>query len=333
MAARPSDAKLRVHVQQSKNSLDVFQITRERLIPMLSQHSDVVDRVDFSFGHDRASLDKGIADAEVMLVGNFESEKLEERAPQLKWVQSIFAGVEKLAPFIPNGITLTNGSGIHAPKAGEYALCAMLMLNSKVSKFMELQRAKRFEPVFTDVIAGKTVVILGTGKIGIACAEQAKHLGMKTIGVSRSGKAVAPFDSVLPIAKLGDVLPRATFLICTLPNTAETKHLLGSLEFGRMPNGAGFISLGRGQVVDEKALVSALQSGKLGGAVLDVFEDEPLPASSPLWTLDNVVLSAHCAVDDLDNYLQRAIDIFADNVRRYLAGKTLENVIDTKLGY
>ncbi|HWK97282.1 MAG TPA: D-2-hydroxyacid dehydrogenase [Pseudolabrys sp.] len=333
MAARHRDAKLRVHVQQSKDSLDVFQVTKERLFPMLAKQPAVLERVDFSFGHDRASLDKGIADAEVMMVGNFESERLKERAPQLKWVQSIFAGVEKLAPFIPDGITLTNGSGIHAPKAGEYAMCALLMLNSNVPKFMSLQREKRFEPVFTDVIAGKTVVILGTGKIGIACAEQAKHLGMKVIGVSRSGKAVAGFDRVDPIARLADVLPQAKFLISTLPNTAETKHLLGSLEFGRMPDGAGFVSLGRGQVVDEKALASALQSGKLGGAVLDVFEEEPLPASSPLWDLDNVVLSAHCAVDDLENYLQRAVDVFADNVARYLDGKPLQNVIDTKLGY
>lgn len=333
MMAQPSGTKLRVHVQQSKNSLDVFQITRERLFPMLSRHQDVVDNVEFSFGHDRPSLDKGIADAEVMLVGNFESERLKERAPRLKWVQSIFAGVEKIAPFIPAGITLTNGSGVHSPKAGEYALCALLMLNSKVTRFVSLQRDKKFEPVFTDVISGKTVVILGTGKIGIACAKQAQHLGMKVIGLSRSGQAVEGFDSVLSIDKLMEVLPRATFLICTLPNTPQTKHILGALEFGRMPNGAGFISLGRGQVVDEKALFSELQSGKLGGAVLDVFEEEPLPASSPLWSLDNVIISAHCAIDDLDNYLQRAIDIFADNVRRYLGGKTLENVIDTKLGY
>lgn len=333
MVARHRDAKLRIHVQQSKNSLDVFQVTRERLFPMLAAHSDIVNRIDFSFGNDRASLDKGIADAEGMLVGNFEMDNLRARAPRLKWVQSIFAGVEKLAPHIPDGITLTNGSGIHVPKAGEYAMCALLMLNSNVPKFMALQRQKRFQPVFTDVITGKTVVILGTGKLGVVAAEQAKHLGMKVVGVSRSGKPAAPFDSVFPIARLHDALPSARFLICTLPNTAETKHMLGSREFGRMPDGAGFVSIGRGQVVDEKALAVALQSGKLGGAILDVFEEEPLPAASPLWALDNVILSAHCAVDDLDNYLPRAIDIFADNARRYLDGKSLENVIDTKLGY
>ena len=333
MTTRHSGTKIRVHVQQSKNSLDVFQVTRERLFSMLETHPDITARVDFSFGHDRVSLDKGIADADVMLVGNFEAEDLKARAPRLSWVQSIFAGVEKLAPSIPDGIVLTNGSGIHAPKAAEYALCALLMLNSNVPKFMELQREKRFHPIFTDVIAGKTVVILGTGKIGVAIAVHARQMGMRVIGVSRSGKLVDSFDEVAPIARLNDMLPRAQFLISTLPNTVETKHLLGALQFGRMPNGAGFVSLGRGQVVDEVALVAALQSGKLGGAVLDVFEEEPLPESSPLWGLNNAVLSAHCAVDDLENYLQRAIDIFADNVRRYIDGKPLENVIDTKLGY
>jgi phosphoglycerate dehydrogenase-like enzyme len=322
-----------VHVQQSKNSLDVFQITSERLFSMLAAHADVVKNVDFSFGADRASLDHGIADAEAMLVGNFESEELSARAPKLKWVQSIFAGVEKLAPLIPDGITLTNGSGVHAPKAGEYAICALLMLNSAVPKFFELQRRKRFEPIFTNVIAGKTAVILGTGKIGVAAAMQAKHFGLRVLGVSRSGKPTEPFDNVCQVAQLGTVLPQAQFLVSTLPNTPETRHLLGAPEFRLLPNGAGFVSLGRGQVVDEGALADALRSGKLGGAVLDVFEEEPLPAASPLWSLDNVVLSAHCAVDDLENYLQRAVDVFADNVKRYLAGKPLENVIDTKLGY
>jgi phosphoglycerate dehydrogenase-like enzyme len=132
---------------------------------------------------------------------------------------------------------------------------------------------------------------------------------------------------------MGEVLPQAQFLVSTLPNTAETHKMVGAAEFAALPKGAGFISIGRGQAIDEAALIASLQSGHVGGAVLDVFEQEPLPESSPLWAMDNVVISAHCAVDDLQSYLQRAVDIFADNVRRYLGGKPLDNVIDTRLGY
>lgn len=333
MPPRQRDSKLRVHVQESKNSLDVFLITQERLRAMLTAHPDIGESVAFSFGNDRQSLDQGIADAEVMLVGNFETDELRKRAPQLKWVQSIFAGVEKLAPHIPEGITLTNASGVHAPKAGEYAICSILMLNSFVLRFIELQREKRWEPIFTPVVAGKTVLILGTGKMGIATAQQAKHFGMRVLGVSRSGAPQSPFDEVFPVSWLHDALPQAQFVVSILPNTLETRKLFGAREFAALPAGAGFVSIGRGQSIDEAAMIEALRSGRLSGAILDVFEEEPLPPQSPLWSMNNVVISAHCAVDDLESYLQRSIDIFADNVRRYLGGKSLDNVIDTKLGY
>jgi phosphoglycerate dehydrogenase-like enzyme len=328
-----STARLRVHVQQSKGSLDVFQVTRERLMPALESEPALLGRLDLSFGADRAALDAALRDTEVLFVGNFENENLRERAPRLRWVQSIFAGVEKLSPFIPDGVVLTNGSGVHAPKAAEYGICALLMLNSQVPQIMASQRKRRWEPLFTPVIAGKTVVIVGTGKLGFALAEQARHFRMRVIGVSRSGKAVAGFDAVLPIGQLESVLPQADFLVSTLPNTPEAKHRLGARQFSLMPRGAGFLSIGRGQAVDETALVAALQSGQLGGAVMDVFEVEPLPEDSPLWQMDNVVISGHCAIDDLDAYLARAIDIFKANLRRYIAGEPLENVVDTKRGY
>jgi len=135
------------------------------------------------------------------------------------------------------------------------------------------------------------------------------------------------------VVRLHDLLPKADFLVSTLPNTVETKHLLSRRQFELLPRGAGFVSIGRGQVVDEAALIKVLQSKHLSGAILDVFEVEPLPPTSPLWALENVVISAHCAVDDLESYLPRAIDIFLRNVRRYLAGQALENLVDTKLGY
>jgi phosphoglycerate dehydrogenase-like enzyme len=325
--------KLRIHVQQSKGSLDVFQVTQERLMPVIQADPVLLARLDLSFGADRAALDQGMRDAETLLVGNFEAENLPERAPKLRWVQSIFAGVEKLSPFIPQDVILTNGSGVHAPKAAEYGICAILMLNSRVPRMVASQRLHRWEPHFTPIIAGKTVVIIGTGKLGVALAGQARHFGLRVIGVSRRGLPVPGFDWMLPIEELESVLPKADFLVSTLPNTPEATKRLAAPQFALMPRGAAIVSIGRGQAIDEPALVESLRSGHLGGAALDVFDVEPLPEDSLLWDMENVVISAHCAIDDLDAYLARAIDIFIANVRRYLAGETLENIVDTSLGY
>ena len=157
--------------------------------------------------------------------------------------------------------------------------------------------------------------------------------GCEVIGVNREGRSVASFDAVHPVADLHVVLRQADFLIVTLPNTSDSRRLVDAEAFGALPKGAGFVSIGRGQVVDETALVAALQSGHLGGAVLDVFEVEPLPAESPLWSLDNVILSAHCGVDDLEAYLPRAMDVFVNNLVRYLDGLPLKNLVDRNLGY
>ena len=324
---------IRLHVQESRNSLDVFLVTEQRLAPHLAAVPGLSERLSVTYGNDSAALEHGLSDAEILLVGNFDSENLAARAPHLKWVQSIFAGVEKLLPYIPPQVALTNASGVHAPKAGEYAICALLMLNSKVHKFNALQRQREWECVFTPVIAGKTVAILGTGNIGAAVAAHAKHFGMRVIGVSRNGRPLAGFDEVHPIGKLHDALTGVDFLVVTLPNTRETHKIVDAGALARLAPGAGFVSIGRGQVVDEAALIAALASGQLGGAVLDVFETEPLPKSSPLWSMDNVLISAHCAVDDLEAYLPRAIDIFIDNLQRYLDGNPLRNLIDRDLGY
>ena len=135
------------------------------------------------------------------------------------------------------------------------------------------------------------------------------------------------------IGGLHAVLPRAQFLVSTLPNTPETRDLVGAEEFALLPKGAGFVSIGRGQVVDESALAASLVAGHLGGAVLDVFQQEPLPAESPLWAMENVVITPHCGVDDLATYLPRALEIFCNNLDRYLRGAPLDNVVDCSLGY
>jgi phosphoglycerate dehydrogenase-like enzyme len=308
-------------------------VTEQRLAPLIADTSGLRDRIEVSYANDRAGLDTGLADAEVLLVGNFETDNLRSRAPRLAWVQSIFAGVEKLIGEVPADIVLTNARGVHAPKAGEYGMCALLMLNSRVPRLEALRREGTWEPVFTPVISGKAVTILGTGNLGAAVAGHARHFGMRTIGINREGRPAEPFDEVHPVTDLIAAVRRSDFLVVTLPNAPHTRKLVDAKVLAAMPKGAGVVSIGRGQVVDEAALIAALQSGHLGGAVIDVFEEEPLPPQSPLWSLNNVILSAHCGVDDLDAYLPRAMHVFLRNLTRYLDNQPLENVVDRRLGY
>jgi phosphoglycerate dehydrogenase-like enzyme len=333
MTETASSRPLRIHVQESHGSDDGFRVDRERFECALAAYPALSPRIAVTFGADHTALDSGLADAEVLLVGNFASEDLKARAPALRWVQSIFAGVEKLAAAIPRGVVLTTASGVHAPKATEFAACALLMLNSAMPQMIAYQRRREWRPIFTPVAAGKTVVVVGTGALGTAVAEATAPYNMRVVGVSRSGRPTAGFAIVRNIGELADILPEADFLVITLPNTPVTRKIIGHREFAALKRGAGFISMGRGQTVDEVALVDALTSGHLGGAVLDVFEVEPLPADSPLWDFDNVVICAHCAVDDLDAYVPRTVDLFLQNVARYLAGEELLNRVEPELGY
>lgn len=325
--------KLRVHVQESAGSVDVFRIDRAKCLAELESHPDLVDRIALSFGNTVDDLDSALRDTEVLVVGNFDATNLKDRAPQLRWIQSIFAGMEKLAPQVPDDIMLTNASGVHAPKAAEFAIGAMLMLNCGIPQFIEDKASAIWEPRFTPSITGRTVAILGVGAMGTAVAAQAKHFGMTVIGVARSTGPRPHIDACFEPAQLAEVLPRADFVVITLPNTPETRGMLGRRELDLLPRHAGLVSIGRAQVLDHDALIDKLSKGELGGAFLDVFEQEPLPTNSPLWRTPRLVITPHCAVDDASSYVSRSLAVFFDNLRRYLNGDGLNNLVDKKLGY
>ncbi|MFO1061655.1 MAG: D-2-hydroxyacid dehydrogenase [Dongiaceae bacterium] len=334
MAKRSTAGRLRIHVENDPHHSEVYHITPALLGRRVRRSPGLAGRIAVTYGQDKGRLDAALAEAEVLVVvGSLDGTGLAERAPRLRWIQSTSAGVEKLAPTLPDGVVLTNASGVHGPKGGEYAMTALLMLNHRVPHFATAQRARRWDQAFTTPIAGKTVLILGVGAMGSAAARLARRFGLRILGVSRSGKAHPLVDRMYKPSALRRALPQADFVLVTLPLTAETRGLLGRAELDLLPRHAGIVNLGRGAVIDNDALADKLRRGELSGAVLDVFPQEPLPASSPLWTVPNLIISPHCAVDDSASYAERALEIFIGNVERYLAGRRLVNVVDKALGY
>jgi phosphoglycerate dehydrogenase-like enzyme len=177
------------------------------------------------------------------------------------------------------------------------------------------------------------VLIIGVGDMGAAAAGAAKALGLRVLGVRRSGVAHPEVDRMVPVSAIDTILPEADFVVLATPLTSETRNLLDRRRIGLMKTGAGFFNIGRAGSVDHEALIEALRSGALSGAILDVFDPEPLPTTSPLWHADNVVLTPHVTSDDLDEYLPRTFDLVFANAARLMRGETLINVVDPARGY
>jgi len=326
--------KPRVHVTHSSSIVESQLVTLARMRAAAKKFPGLLSRIEIVHGDDAAGLETSLPETDVLLLsGNIDLSRLRERAPRLRWIQSCSAGVEKLAPAIPAGVTLTNASGVHGPRGGEYGMTAVLMLNSRVPSFVSNQQAARWEQIHTTPLKGKTLALLGVGAIGSEVARLAKRFGMRVLGVTRSGKPHKSVDRMFRTKQLAQVLPKADFMLATLPLTPETNGLIGHAELDLLPRHAGVVNLGRGRVIDYDALREKLQNGELSGAVLDVFYEEPLPADSPFWSTPNLIMSPHCAVDDESVYVERCLDIFFGNLKRFLAGRPLENVVDTRLGY
>ena len=334
MAGAKAARKLRLHVTHSDTIVPSQRLTPERLKAGAKAFPGILGKVEISYGDGPEALDAILGDTEVLLVaGNVPLPGLARRAPELRWLQSCSAGVEKLLPYIPQGVTITNASGVHGPRGGEYAMTAILMLNSRVPAFVTNQQRRTWDQMQTTPVAGKTLVLLGVGAIGSVAAKLAKQFGMRVLGVTRSGRPQRNVDRMYRPKDLPKVLPKADFLMGILPLTPETEGLIGRAELDLLPPHAGVANLGRARVMDYDALAAKLERGELSGGVLDVFYEEPLAADSRLWGVPNLILSPHCAVDDESVYVARCLEIFFGNLKRYLAGRKLENVVDPKLGY
>ena len=258
-------------------------------------------------------------------------------APRLQWVQATSAGIGgfvKRHGLDGGDLRITTAAGTHAAPLAEFAVAGVLHFVKNVPHLMSRQREHHWERHVSGQLAGRRATIVGLGSIGRQVAAAFNALGVHVTGVGRSGRAYDLPAGVASVAieKLDDVLGSTDILVLAVPLTAETENLIDASRVAALPEGAIVVNVARGQVIDEAALTEALMTGSLGGAALDVFEVEPLPAGSPLWNLPNVLISPHSAsIAAVENEV--LTDLFIENFRRLRAGEPLRNLYDSARGY
>lgn len=277
-----------------------------------------------------------------------------DQAPNLRWVQAHSAGVDWLLehPIWDSDVVVTSASGIHAPNIAQYVMAQMLAWANRVPKWLRLQSQSRWPDDRWDALLpvelrSKTLGIAGYGSIGREIARVATAFGMRVLATKRDARHLE--DTGYRITDTGDptgelpariypgeatrsMVSECDYVVITLPLTDATHHLFGEEMLRAMRPHAYLINVGRGSIIDERALVRALKKEWIAGAGLDVFESEPLPSDSPLWELENVIISPHVS-GFTPHYDDRATDLFAENLRRYLNGRSLLNVVNREHGY
>ena len=338
-------ASIRVHIKNNHASPDtfpptpegeaVFTITRERYEAAAARHPDVAARLDVVIDWDLDNFHDSMGSAEVLVTWDFPTEDLAAVAPNLRWIHIIGAGVEHLCPmdWVPEGVTVVNNRGAHGAKGGEFGLMAVLMLHNHMPAIIDNQRDQRWESLYSTPIAGKTVAVVGVGNIGGGAARQLKGAGLRVLGVSRHGRACEDVDEMYSVDAIDEVLTQADFVFVATPLTPETRNLFDRRRQSLMKPGSGVINVGRAGTMDYGALADNLRSGHFSGAILDVFDPEPLPADSPLWNTPNLIVTPHVSADDGDAYVSITLELVFENLRRHLANEPLVNVVRPELGY
>ncbi len=327
--------KLRLHIENTRKKAGIFHTLPAHWVAACARHRALARHIDVSFGWDGDVLESALADADLVIGVPAQRDNLAQRAPRLKWLHATSAGVDGVLPltWLPRGVAFTNNSGAHGVKAEQYMIMAYNLLNSRMAAISANQHRHHWEALFSPNIIGKTAVIVGLGDLGEGAARAAKKLGLKVIGVRRSAQKNRHADKVVTYKQLDRVLPLADFVVLAVPLTAETRGLLNARRLDLLKPGAGVVNIGRGPVADYRALEQRLRDGKLGGAVLDVVDPEPLPADSSLWTTPNLIITPHISCDDGEHYIDISLDLWFENLARFRDSKTLKRRIDPKLGY
>ena len=284
------------------------------------------------------ALRDALPGAEVLLGWNFAADDVTrafDRADRLRWIQWGGAGVDAaLFPaLVESGVTLTNVRGVFDQAMAEYTLGMILAFAKDFRRTDALQRERTWSHRLTEPVAGTRALVVGAGSIGRAIARTLRAAGIEVEGVGRSARADDPdFGRVHGNEDLDRRLGSADWVVLITPLTERTRGMFDAARFAAMKPTARFFNLGRGALVDEPAMIEALGNGVIAGAGLDVFAEEPLPAASPLWAMENVIVSPHMS-GDFHGHKAAMAEVFIENFRRYRAGEPLMNVVDKRLGF
>jgi phosphoglycerate dehydrogenase-like enzyme len=257
-------------------------------------------------------------------------------SPAVRWVHSRSAGLDRILfpELAQSPVPLTNGSGVFSQSLGEFAFAAILYFAKDFRRMLRNQEAGRWEQFLVEEIAGQTVGIVGYGDIGRAVASRVHAMGMCVLALKRHAPATPdPFvDQFYKPDKLSGLLAQCDYVVVAAPLTAETRHMISDAAFAAMKPNAVVINVGRGPVIDQAAMVRALTEKRIKGAGLDVFEEEPIPSGDPIYKLENVLISPHCA-DQTKVWLRQAMQFFLQQYERFCNGEPLENIVEKHLGY
>jgi D-2-hydroxyacid dehydrogenase (NADP+) len=279
--------------------------------------------LQFALFHNASEVSGDLSDIDVMIMFGIEiRDPMLANAPHLKWIQSLATGVDHFlrCPSLKPDVLITSGRGIHGPPMREQVVYLMMAVSRNATRQVEDHMHRIWSRRLWSTLHGKTAVVVGTGIVGAAIGELLKAFGMHVIGVTRTPRGSESFDAMMPADRLSEAAAKADYLINVLPASPENIGLFDAAVFGAMKPSAYYINAGRGQTVDEAALVAVLRERRIAGAGLDVFETEPLPPDSPFWTLPNVFITPHIGGYFIE-YEDFILPLIVDNMRLFLAGR------------
>ena len=288
--------------------------------------------VTYRFCMDEDEAAKLIPEADVLLGSISFPAHLLDRVNRLKWIQVTGAGVDRFLATgkLPDRVLLTRADVAFGDQIGEYVIGHLLAVTQRIREVADLQSARRWKPLTLSWLKGRTLGVAGAGSIGRAVAARAAGLEMRTLGLARTPRDMPGFEAVYGPDRLHEFLEELDVLVLCVPRTAETEGMIGRAELAVMKETAVLVNVARGAVVDQDALTDALHSGRLAYAILDVFEEEPLPEDSLLWTLENVTVTSHHAGLNIPEQIAA---FFLENLRRFRQGLPLLGIVDSKRGY
>jgi phosphoglycerate dehydrogenase-like enzyme len=290
--------------------------------------------LNFVICNDEGALVGHAAEADVLL-GWRAPAAFFRKARRLRWFQGLYVGMEWMLPIRAElgDVVVTNGRGVASDLIADFVITGIGMLHWDFMRLLREQARREWHSGPVPRLAGRTVGIVGLGSIGAAIARRCKGAGLRVIGTKRdTSRPVENVDQLFAADNLPELLRQSDYVVLAVPYTAETDRMIGRKQLSQMRRTAHLVNIARGSVMVESDLVEALREGTIAGALLDVFEKEPLPADSPLWAMPNVIVAPHISGWAAD-ILQGAVEIFERNMVRFLAGKPLENVIDLNRGY